>query len=156
MQKLAPPVKDDVDQAVRLADDRYRNGAWAAMNSRKRGRILQKMATLIRQKRHELGAIESKNTGKPLGNAVGEMAAVANCFEYYAGAVNKFFGQTIPGAANGSLMTFREPLGVCGLIVPWNFPLIITAWKVGPGTGDRQYRCDQTGGINATQCPYTC
>ncbi len=130
--KISCASEADVDQAVRLADDRFRNGKWASMNSRKRGRILQNMANLVRQKRNELGEIESRNTGKPLGNATGEMVAVANCFEYYAGAVNKFFGQTIPGAANGSLMTFREPLGVCGLIVPWNFPLIITAWKVAP------------------------
>src|SRR5262249_57742696 len=72
------------------------------------------------------------NGGKPIGDWRDEVALAADCFEYYAGATNKVFGQTIPAAAPGVLMTFREPLGVCGIIVPWNFPIAITSWKVSP------------------------
>nr|MDJ0841969.1 aldehyde dehydrogenase family protein [Acidobacteriota bacterium] len=124
-------TEEDIDRAVRAADKAY-SGAWGRMNSRDRGRALYRLAELINEHAEELGAIESRNVGKPIRAAVGEMGAVANCFNYYAGAVNKIHGQTIPGAADGQLMTFRESLGVCGLIVPWNFPLIITAWKLAP------------------------
>ncbi|HXH41925.1 MAG TPA: aldehyde dehydrogenase family protein, partial [Thermoanaerobaculia bacterium] len=70
--------------------------------------------------------------GKPIRDSRDEVALAANCFEYYAGTTNKVGGQTIPGAAPGVLMTFREPVGVCGIIVPWNFPVAITAWKASP------------------------
>src|SRR5207302_3551423 len=70
--------------------------------------------------------------GKPIRDSRDEVALAANCFEYYAGTTNKVGGQTIPGAAPGVLMTFREPIGVCGIIVPWNFPLAITSWKSAP------------------------
>ena len=78
------------------------------MNSRTRGQLLQKVADLIRDKLDYLAKLESQNAGKPINAAKGEIAAAANCFEYYAGAVNKIYGQTIPGAADGSLLTFRE------------------------------------------------
>src|SRR5207247_5459409 len=70
--------------------------------------------------------------GKPIRDARDEVALAADCFEYYAGTTNKVFGQTIPASAPGVLMTFREPVGVCGIIVPWNFPIAISSWKVAP------------------------
>ncbi|MBI3741760.1 MAG: aldehyde dehydrogenase, partial [Chloroflexi bacterium] len=76
--------------------------------------------------------LESRNGGKPISATSWELESVANTFEYYAGAVNKFFGQTIPTAKDGTLFTFHEPLGVCVLITPWNFPLMIAAWKIAP------------------------
>jgi betaine-aldehyde dehydrogenase len=102
------------------------------MRSRERGQILQRIANLIRERVEFLAQIESHNGGKPISAARGEIGAVANTFEYYAGAVNKIHGQTIPVNANGTALTFREPLGVCALIIPWNFPLVITGWKVAP------------------------
>ena len=75
--------------------------------------------------------LEARNAGKPIGDARGEMAMVVECFRYYAAAPERLLGQTIP-VAGGVDMTFREPLGVVGLIVPWNFPLVITSWKTAP------------------------
>ena len=131
LAEVAMAGSDEVNQAVQSAHGAFK-GAWARCHVRKRASLLSKLAAKIKQQCKELGAIESQNTGKPLKNAIGEMIAVSGVFEYYAGAADKFCGQTIPASARGHLMTFREPLGVCGLIVPWNYPLMITAWKVGP------------------------
>jgi betaine-aldehyde dehydrogenase len=120
----------DVDRAVRAADRAF--PAWSRMNPRERGRILLKLSALIRENAEELARAESRNVGKPIRDSRDEVGLAADCFEYYAGAVNKIFGQTIPSAAPGVLMTFREPLGVCGIIVPWNFPIAITSWKSSP------------------------
>jgi betaine-aldehyde dehydrogenase len=130
--QVAQATAHDVDEAVRTAHARYSEGAWKQIRTRERGQILQRIANLIREKAEMLAQIESRNGGKPITAARGEIGAVANTFEYYAGAVNKIHGQTIPVNANGTAMTFREPLGVCALIVPWNFPMVITGWKVAP------------------------
>lgn len=122
----------DVDTAVKTAHKTFTEGRWHEMHTRERGQILQRIANLIRDRIEFLAQIESADGGKPISAARGEMGAVANTFEYYAGAVNKIHGQTIPVNANGTHMTFREPLGVCALIIPWNFPLVITGWKVAP------------------------
>ncbi len=132
LAQVAQATAADVDQAVRMAHERFSTGAWKQMRSRERGQLLQRIANKIREKAELLAQIESRNGGKPISAARGEIGAVANTFEYYAGAVNKFHGQTIPGNANGTVMTFREPLGVCALIVPWNFPLVIAGWKIAP------------------------
>jgi acyl-CoA reductase-like NAD-dependent aldehyde dehydrogenase len=132
LAQVAQATAADVDNAVKTAHARFTEGAWKQMRSRERGQILQRIANLIREKSEMLAQIESRNGGKPISAARGEIGAVANTFEYYAGAVNKIHGQTIPGNANGTLMTFRESLGVCALIVPWNFPLIIAGWKIAP------------------------
>ncbi|HVS30897.1 MAG TPA: aldehyde dehydrogenase family protein [Thermoanaerobaculia bacterium] len=123
---------EDVDRAVRAADRAFTRGDWRKINSRDRGRILSRLGSLIREHAEELARTESRNVGKPVRDSRDEVGLAANCFEYYAGATNKIAGQTIPGAAPGVLMTFREPLGVCGAIVPWNFPIAITSWKVAP------------------------
>jgi betaine-aldehyde dehydrogenase len=123
----------DVDRAVRAADRAFAAGsAWRKLNTRDRGRMLNKLSLLIREHREELARLEARNVGKPIRDARDEAGLAANCFEFYAGATNKIGGQTIPAAAPGVLMTFREPVGVCGIIVPWNFPLAIAAWKVAP------------------------
>ena len=121
----------DVDRAVTASDKAYR-GEWSRTSSRDRARILYRLASLIRENRDELARLESRNVGKPIRDSRDEVGLAANCFEYYAGAAGKITGQTIPGAAPGVLMTFREPVGVCGVIVPWNFPIAITSWKVAP------------------------
>jgi betaine-aldehyde dehydrogenase len=123
---------DDADRAVRTADAAFRTGDWSRTSPRARGQVLGRIAELVRGNLDELARLESRDAGKPIAAARGEIGGVATTFEYYAGAVDKVHGQTIPGSGDGTLLTFREPLGVCAAIVPWNFPLTITAWKVAP------------------------
>ena len=122
----------DVDQAVRAARQRYDEGVWRKATVRRRRDVLRGIADLIRRDQERLGALESTNAGKPIAAARGEIGAVATTFDFYAGAVDKFHGQTIPGNADGTLMTFREPIGVCAAITPWNFPMLILSWKAAP------------------------
>jgi acyl-CoA reductase-like NAD-dependent aldehyde dehydrogenase len=122
---------DDADRAIRAAQRAF-TGEWRRINTRDRGRLLNKLATLIRDNAEELARMESRNVGKPIRDSRDEVGLAANVFEYYAGATNKTTGQTIPAAAPGVLLSFREPVGVCGIIVPWNFPIAITSWKSAP------------------------
>ncbi len=128
--EVAAADVEDVDRAVQIAHQM--RTVWRNVNSRDRTQILLRLATLIREHSESLAHLESRNVGKPIREARDEVALAADCFEYYAGAINKVGGQTIPVAAGGTCLTFREPIGVCGLIAPWNFPLVITAWKVAP------------------------
>jgi betaine-aldehyde dehydrogenase len=123
---------DDVDQAVRVARQRFDEGVWRKSTVRTRRDVLRRIADLIRRDQERLAALESSNAGKPIAAARGEIGAVATTFDFYAGAVDKFHGQTIPGNADGTLMTFREPIGVCAAITPWNFPMLILSWKTAP------------------------
>jgi acyl-CoA reductase-like NAD-dependent aldehyde dehydrogenase len=117
------------DEAVARAKEAY--PAWREVAPADRARFLRRLATLVEENAEELAEIESRNVGKPISGARGEIGMVAQVFHFYAGAVDKHHGQTIP-AAGGIAATFREPLGVVGLIVPWNFPLNIASWKLGP------------------------
>ena len=121
---------EDINKAVKSAE--LAQTEWRKVNSRDRTSILLKLANLIRGDAESLAQLESRNTGKPIREARDEVALAANCFEYYAGAIDKVGGQTIPVAAAGISLTLREPVGICGLITPWNFPIVITAWKVAP------------------------
>jgi betaine-aldehyde dehydrogenase len=132
LASIPQATAEDVDRAVRAADRAFIRGDWPKISTRDRGRLLHRLSTLIRENLEELAKTESRNVGKPIRESRDEVGLAANCFEYYAGTTNKIAGQTIPGAAPGVLMTFREPLGVCGAIVPWNFPIAITSWKVAP------------------------
>src|SRR6186997_2147237 len=105
--------------------------AWKGVAPIDRARLLRRLATLVEEHTEELARIESRNVGKPIAGARAEVGMVAEVFHYYAGAVDKHHGETIP-VAGGVDLTFREPLGVVGLIVPWNFPLNIASWKLGP------------------------
>jgi len=125
-------TREDVDRAVRAADRSFNKGEWRKMHPRERGRVLHRLASLIRDNADELARTESRNVGKPIRDSRDEVGLAADCFEYYAGTTNKIGGQTIPGNPNGVLMTFREPVGVCAIIVPWNFPIAIASWKVSP------------------------
>jgi acyl-CoA reductase-like NAD-dependent aldehyde dehydrogenase len=120
---------DATDEAVARAKVAF--PAWRAVAPADRAQLLRRLATLVEEHHEELARIESRNVGKPIGGARAEIAMVAQVFHYYAGAVERAFGETIP-VAGGVDMTFREPLGVVGLIVPWNFPLNISSWKLGP------------------------
>jgi betaine-aldehyde dehydrogenase len=130
LTSIEQATADDVDRAVRAAHGAFQS--WSKTSPRERGRILLRLSALIRENADELARAESRNVGKPIRDSRDEVALAADCFEYYGGATNKIFGQTIPAAAPGVLMTFREPLGVCGIIVPWNFPIAITSWKASP------------------------
>ena len=128
---VAQAGSDDVTYAVEAAQTAF-TGEWSRVRPRARSRILFDLARLIREQADALALLESRNTGKPLAGARGEIAAAADCYEYYAGAVTKFGGQTLPVSVPGICLTFHEALGVCALIVPWNFPFVIAAWKVAP------------------------
>jgi len=120
---------EEADAAVARAQAAF--PAWSAVAPGDRARLLRRLATLVEEHAEELAQIESRNVGKPISGARGEVGMVAQVFHFYAGAVDKHYGETIP-VAGGVAATFREPLGVVGLIVPWNFPLNIASWKLGP------------------------
>jgi acyl-CoA reductase-like NAD-dependent aldehyde dehydrogenase len=120
---------EQADEAVASAKAAF--PAWREVPPTGRGRLLRKVAELVEEHGEELARIESRNVGKPISGARAEVGMVAEVFHFYAGAVDKHHGETIP-VAGGVDMTFREPLGVVGLIVPWNFPLNIASWKLGP------------------------
>lgn len=122
---------EDVDRAVKAAQAAF-EGPWSTWSASKRGRTLQKFSGLVKQNLEELARLESQNVGKPISSARGEALAVSLVFEYYAGAANKLFGETIPVSRPGLDFTLREPIGVVGLIVPWNFPMNMASWKLGP------------------------
>jgi acyl-CoA reductase-like NAD-dependent aldehyde dehydrogenase len=122
----------DVGRAVTEAHQRFTSGIWSRAPVRERRDVLRRIADLIRRDHQRLASLESVNTGKPISAARGEIGAVATTFDFYAGAVDKFHGQTIPGNLPGTLLTFREPIGVCAAIVPWNFPMVILGWKAAP------------------------
>ena len=121
----------DVDRAVAAAQSAF-EGPWSTWSAAKRGRTLSKYADLVKRNVEELAHLEMRNVGKPITSARGEAFAVSLVFEYYAGAANKLFGETIPTSRAGLDFTLREPIGVCGLIVPWNFPINMASWKLGP------------------------
>jgi betaine-aldehyde dehydrogenase len=119
----------ETDAAVARAKTAF--PAWRGVSPADRGRLLRRLATLVEEHGEELARIESENVGKPISGARAEVGMVAQVLHFYGGAVDKHYGETIP-VAGGMAATFREPLGVVGLIVPWNFPLNITSWKLGP------------------------
>ncbi|HUQ42992.1 MAG TPA: aldehyde dehydrogenase family protein [Candidatus Limnocylindria bacterium] len=125
--------KVDVDRAVEAAQKAFEDPkGWANWPAGKRGRSLAKLGELVKKNSEELAQLESRNTGKPITSARGEVAGVWLVFDYYAGAANKIYGQTIPVAKPGMDLTLKEPIGVVGLIVPWNFPMYMASWKVAP------------------------
>jgi acyl-CoA reductase-like NAD-dependent aldehyde dehydrogenase len=120
---------EDTDRAVARARAAF--PVWRAMTPNDRARLLRRLAVLVEEHGEELARLETRNVGKPISDSRGEVGMVADVFHFYAGAIDKHHGQTIP-VAGGIDVTFHEPLGVVGLIVPWNFPLNIASWKLGP------------------------
>ncbi len=129
LQELPRAGADEVDAAVARAKAAY--PAWRALAPADRSRVLRRVADAVAEHREELATIEARNAGKPIGDARGEMDMVADTLAYYAGAPERLLGDSIP-VGGGQAWTVREPLGVVGLIVPWNFPLVIAGWKLGP------------------------
>ena len=120
---------EEVDAAVARAKAAF--PAWRAVAPADRAAMLHRLADALADRAEDLATLEARNAGKPIADARGEMGMVADTFRYYAAAPERLVGQTIP-VAGGVDMTFHEPLGVVGLIVPWNFPLLIASWKVAP------------------------
>ena len=120
---------EETDAAVARAKAAY--PAWRAVAPADRAKLLHGLADALAAEQEELAVLEARNAGKPIGDARGEMGMVVDTFRFYAGAVERTLGDTIP-VAGGVAMTFREPLGVVALITPWNFPLTIASWKLAP------------------------
>jgi acyl-CoA reductase-like NAD-dependent aldehyde dehydrogenase len=129
LESLDPATEDDADRAIARAKEAF--PAWRNIEPADRSRLLRRLADALDSEVERLAQLESKNTGKPIGNSRGEMGMVAETFHYYAGMPERLLGDTIP-VSGGVDVTFREPLGVVGLIVPWNFPLTIASWKMAP------------------------
>ena len=130
--EVAEAGLEDVERAVGVAYRAFEEGRWPRLSATERGRILLQAATLVRQRLEDIAVIEARNAGKPIRDARGEVALVAAVLEYWGGAANKIFGETIPVQDAGLEVTLREPVGVCALITPWNFPMVIASWKIAP------------------------
>lgn len=130
LERIAAATAAEVGTAVEKAQRAF-EGEWGHLAGRQRGELLHQLAEAMRASSRELAQLESTNTGKPITSARGEIGYAANILDYYAGLTTTARGETIP-LAGGLGLTLREPLGVCGLIVPWNFPLVITLWKLAP------------------------
>ena len=135
-EKIADIAKanaEDVDLAVKAARKAFESGPWPQMDARDRGRLLHRLADAIEQNMEELAALETLDNGKPISDALNaDLPLVVDCLRYYAGWADKITGETIPIRGDYFCYTRREPVGVCGQIIPWNFPALMVAWKWGP------------------------
>jgi acyl-CoA reductase-like NAD-dependent aldehyde dehydrogenase len=130
--EVAKAGPQDLDAALRAARGAFESGKWASVSATDRGKVLLRAAALIRERAEEFAQLEVLNAGHTLGNARWEAGAMADVFEYYAGAANKHMGSVVPTQDAGMGVVTRVPVGVCGLIVPWNFPMLIATWKLAP------------------------
>ena len=130
MATVAEGGVEDANRAVAAALRAYET--WGALSPVTRGRRMHRFATLVEEHAEELALLECRNVGMPISDARGQLGMIVDVIRYYAGAVDKFFGHTIPVERDGIALTFREPIGVVGLITPWNFPLNIANWKTAP------------------------
>ncbi|MEZ6125873.1 MAG: aldehyde dehydrogenase family protein [Planctomycetaceae bacterium] len=123
----------DVDLAVHAARSAFESGPWSKMDARERGRLLYRLADLMEENLDELAALETLDNGKPIGDSrAADLPLAIDCLRYYAGWADKVQGSTIPVRGDYFCYTRREPVGVCGQIIPWNFPILMVAWKWGP------------------------
>src|ERR1700678_4247036 len=123
---------DDVNQAVAAAKAAFEEGPWATMTAQERGRILFRLAEKVRQNLAMLAELECRNSGKPIVEAEFDINDVATCFEYYGGLATKVVGYVNPVPDNAMSLSLKEPMGVAGQIIPWNYPLLMAAWKLAP------------------------
>jgi aldehyde dehydrogenase (NAD+) len=130
--KVAAATAKDVDKAVRAARRALEVGPWSTMDAADRGRLMYKLADLVERDSKDLAALESLNCGKTITDALGDMQGVVNTLRYYAGWADKVEGRTVPVRGSFLSYTLRQPVGVIGQIIPWNFPLLMLAWKWGP------------------------
>jgi betaine-aldehyde dehydrogenase len=125
-------VAEDVDGAVRAARQAFEDGPWNQATPQERGRVLFRLAERVREEAASLAELETRNSGKPIVESEFDIADVATCFEYYGGLATKVMGQVNPVPANALSLSLREPMGVAGQIIPWNYPLLMAAWKLAP------------------------
>jgi len=122
----------DVDAAVGAARRAFDEGPWTEATAQDRGRVLFALAQIVRDRAGELAELETLNSGKPIVEAEFDIEDVATCFEYYGGLATKIHGEVLPVPDQAMSLALREPIGVAGQIVPWNYPLLIAAWKLAP------------------------
>ena len=122
----------DIDRAATAARAAFDSGGWPQTTAQDRGRLLFKLADRIRQQSAQLAQLESRNTGKPIVEAEFDVSDAATCFEYYGGMATKVLGHVNPVPDNALSLSLREPVGVAGQIIPWNYPLLMSAWKLAP------------------------
>ncbi len=122
----------DVDRAVAAAKTAFNSGPWPQATAQERGRILFRLAERIRRETPYLAELEARNSGKPIVEAEYDMADAATCFEYYGGMATKVLGHVNPVPDNALSLSLREPIGVAAQIIPWNYPLLMAAWKLAP------------------------
>jgi len=132
LAEVAEAGPEDARRAVDVAVRAFEEGPWPRTSATERGRVLLRASVLVRERLEELANIEARNVGKPIRDARDEIGIVADTLEYWGGAANKIFGETVPVQDPGLDVTLREPVGVCALITPWNFPLVIATWKISP------------------------
>ena len=132
LAKVAHATAKDVDVAVKMARKALETGPWSRMDAADRGRLMFQLADRIERETEELAALESLNCGKTIVDSRGDIGGVVNTLRYYAGWADKIEGKTVPVRGNFLSYTLRQPVGVCGQIIPWNFPLLMLAWKWGP------------------------
>ncbi|WP_454782304.1 aldehyde dehydrogenase family protein [Legionella sp. WA2022007384] len=130
--KVPESTKEDVLIAIKAARKAFDKGDWRKTSALDRSKLLFKVADLIRANAKMLAELETRNCGKPLAEAEYDVTDAANCFEFYAGLTTKIHGETMAVPANSFSYVVREPIGVCGQIIPWNFPLLMAAWKLAP------------------------
>ncbi len=123
---------EDVDRAVKAAREVFDSGPWGKTTAQERGRVLFKLAERVRREAAMLAELECRNTGKPIVEAEYDIGDVATCFEYYGGLATKVLGYVNPVPDNALSLTMKEPVGVAGQIIPWNYPLLMAAWKLAP------------------------
>ncbi len=123
---------DDVNRAVAAAKAAFEEGPWATTTAQERGRVLFRFADKVRQNLPALAELECRNTGKPIVEAEYDLNDVATCFEYYGGLATKITGHVNPVPDNAMSLSLKEPVGVAGQIIPWNYPLLMAAWKLAP------------------------
>jgi betaine-aldehyde dehydrogenase len=124
--------ENDVNRAVAAARAAFDSGAWPQTTAQERGRILFRLAERVRKEASVLAELEARNSGKPIVEAEYDINDVATCFEYYGGLATKVLGQVNPVPDNALNLTMREPIGVAAQIIPWNYPLLMAAWKLAP------------------------
>jgi betaine-aldehyde dehydrogenase len=122
----------DIDRAVVAARRAFESSPWKDTTAQERGRILFRLAQIVRERSVQLAELETINNGKPIAESEFDIADVATCFEYYGGLATKIHGDVVPVPDNALSLALREPIGVCGQIIPWNYPLLMAAWKIAP------------------------
>jgi len=132
MAEVPEANEEDVNRAVAAARAAFDSGAWPQSTAQERGRILFRLAERIRKEAAHLAELESRNSGKPIVEAEYDIADAATCFEYYGGMATKILGHVNPVPDNALSLSLREPIGVAAQIIPWNYPLLMAAWKLAP------------------------